>query len=110
MDIQKFLQRIQKTLFVLFDYDKAKFEITPHRDWLVLVVCFLVLLVLGAGVGYYLFIKIGVGGGAAQDVIQTQRSSTIDTSELDRVLYRERQKKEDYSRLLSTSPQFLDPD
>jgi len=107
---QTFVNTIKKKAVSLFDKDKDKKELTPYRDWAIIVVVSVVILVLMAGIGTLLFLKINEGDSPLGEIPEdVTLSLSLDTEKLNQVIKTQNKKKELHASLLETPPSIIDP-
>ncbi|MBI4117956.1 MAG: hypothetical protein HY455_00205 [Parcubacteria group bacterium] len=88
----------------VFDYDSAKTEPSPYRDWMFLVVGLFVLLILSAGVGVYLFIAISDGEVFASHALSESEETALSIEDIGDLEEIYKAKEATLVELLTTPP------
>ena len=97
---------IKEKVSRFFDMDKEKFELTPYRDWMILIVAFLFLCILGAGVGYVSFDEVNQGDFLIESKVNVKKLRPIDTVVLQTLIEREHQKQAAFKEALKNPPKI----
>ena len=67
-----------------FDKDKSKLEITPYKNWVILLLSFIVVVMVSSFVSFYVFINIDNGEvpivAKAKDSVKTLTIKELDTA------------------------------
>lgn len=102
-------KKILKQVTSLGKKDTIKSPISPHRDWRMVFIVFVVLAIAVSGGSAYMFMQIEQDqlftseGGSGQQVKKFNTSKLIDT------IKQFEQKEEELRRLRATRPQIVDP-
>jgi hypothetical protein len=93
----------------LFDRDKEKWAMNPIRDWLILAVFSLILIVLFAVLGYTLFFKINEGGFFTGELLDSSPPSSLEVGPLEDIINTQEKKQIMHGRLLKNAKRLVDP-
>ena len=100
------LGNVKERFSKFFDTDKEKFELTPYRDWMLLIIAFLCLSLLGAGVGYISFDEVNQGDFLIESKVNVKKLRPIDTAALGDLIEREHQKQAVFKEALKNPPKI----
>ena len=100
------LGSVKERFSKFFDADKEKFELTPYRDWMLLIVAFLLLCILGAGIGYVSFDEVNQGDFLIESKVNVKKLRPIDTAALGALIEREHQKQAAFKEALKNPPKI----
>ena len=109
MDLNTALKSFKGKTESLFDKDKEKLETAPYRDWVIMISIFVLVNLISAAVGLYLFVKINSGEIFFVEQRETQPSRTIDKNELKQVIETYEAKREALQDLFLKRPSVIDP-
>lgn len=103
------IKKIFKKFIRLRDKDKLKMEITPHRDWRILVVVFAVLVIIVAAVSFYSFMHIGnddifLSRGGDRSAVKM-----LDTQKLKNIIQAFQARADELAGMRANRPHVVDP-
>jgi flagellar basal body-associated protein FliL len=102
-------KKIFKRFTQLRDNDKLKMEITPRKDWQLLVVFFVVLAVIVAATSFYIFVhiendEIFLAKGEDRPALKV-----FNAAKLKNIIQTLRSREEDLANLKANRPHVVDP-
>lgn len=102
------LKKFTRIFSFLGDRDPGKAEITPHRDWIVLVGIFVALMVAVAGASALLFMQTGDEGLSAAEETQP-KSKIFNVKRLSSVISEFEDRETKLQELRTERPHTIDP-
>ena len=108
-DFLKQLQKKTDRLSSLFSRDKEKIPITPHRDWVILIFLFLLLITLSALLGLFLFLRTTSSEFIIVDESTLELPQIITQDDFEEGLVEYDLKKSRMEELLLNQPNIVDP-
>lgn len=103
------LKKFTRIFSLLGDRDPGKVEITPHRDWLILVGLFAALIVVVAGVSALLFVQTGDEGLSAAEAETQPKPKIFNVKRLSSVISEFESREMKLQELRTERPHTIDP-
>jgi len=106
---KKFITAIKEHLQYFARVEHTEFEITPYRDWLMLVIVMAVASAILVGAAVYLFFLANSSEIAAIQETETRLFESVNEERLDEVSQIFTEREETFEKLLQTPPRIIDP-
>jgi len=106
---KKVTEKIRSRFSFFTDPNKSTLEITPYRDWLLLIIIITIVVIALSVIAVYLFIMINSDETVETDIIEGNKSLSVDKETLNEVLDAFSEKESAYEKLFNTSPYIIDP-
>ena len=108
MELRETFRKIKSSFSSFFDRDKSKYAIEPYRGWVTVFSLGVLLCLIFAGVGGYLFWEINKG-----DIFVVGEPSSslpaINRSMLEGVVAENKERAQKLEGLMQVRPQIVDP-
>lgn len=104
-DIKKIVKRLAQHQ----DKDKLKIEMTPHRDWRILVIAFAILVIAVGFASFYIFVQIERDEIFIAKEGEKVRARTFNTQKLKDTIKAFEQRQADLEILRTERPSIIDP-
>jgi len=107
--LKKFTSMLTERLERFTHVEQTEFEITPYRDWPVLVVVMVIIGSVFIGMAVYLFFLINSNEITVIKDAEVGLSGSVNEGKLDTVLQIFKARDEEFERLLQVPPRVIDP-
>ncbi|MAG12722.1 hypothetical protein CL630_02805 [bacterium] len=110
MNFFKKITSIFRERFLYFiNATRVEFEITPYRDWLMLIIAMVIAGIILVGAAVYLFLLINSSEIAGIKEAETRLFETVNEEKLDEVLQIFKEREDVSETLLHIPPRVVDP-
>ena len=106
---EKIKNMLQEKLPFAREASFASFDITPHRDWFILVVLMIAIGAILVGAAAYLFMVINNDEGADIGAAGKNSFDSVHVEELNTILKLYSEKEKQFDALFNTPPNIIDP-